>query len=106
MGLASYLVWEAGTPLSALAFKLYAAQLVFNLAWQPLFFNLQNLEVAQIDNLGKLADAAEDCLLQSTCACRQVLHLAVCMVRSLMIALTSFAECLDRPDHACPHFTG
>ncbi len=52
MGLASYLVWEAGTPLSALAFKFYGAQLIFNLAWQPLFFNLHNMEIAQIDNLG------------------------------------------------------
>ena len=34
MGLACYLIWEAGTPLSALAFKLYGAQLIFNLAWQ------------------------------------------------------------------------
>ena len=54
MGLASYLIWEAGTPLSALAFKLYGAQLIFNLAWQPLFFNLHNMEIAQIDNLGEL----------------------------------------------------
>ncbi|KAK9841602.1 hypothetical protein WJX74_008548 [Apatococcus lobatus] len=51
MGVASYLVWEAGTPLSAMAFKLYGAQLIFNLAWQPLFFNMHNMEVAQIDNL-------------------------------------------------------
>ena len=58
MGLASYLVWEAGTPLSAMAFKLYGAQLIFNLAWQPLFFNMHNMEVAQIDNLGKLAHVA------------------------------------------------
>ncbi|KAK9867795.1 hypothetical protein WJX84_010178 [Apatococcus fuscideae] len=51
MGVASYLVWEAGTPLSALAFKLYGAQLIFNLAWQPLFFNLNNMGLAQVDNL-------------------------------------------------------
>lgn len=53
MGIASYIIWEAGTPLSALAFKLYGAQLIFNLAWQPLFFNLHNMEIAQIDNLGE-----------------------------------------------------
>ena len=34
MGVASYFVWRAGIPFSATAFKLYAAQLIFNLAWQ------------------------------------------------------------------------
>ena len=56
MGVASYLVWKAGVPLTATAFKLYAAQLVFNLAWQPLFFAINNMTLAQIDNLGERPD--------------------------------------------------
>ena len=53
MGVASYLVWQAGTPLSATAFKLYGTQLIFNLAWQPLFFAVHNMPISQIDNLGE-----------------------------------------------------
>lgn len=62
MGVASYLVWKAGTPLSATAFKLYGTQLIFNLAWQPLFFVANNMKIAQIDNLAALGFATATAL--------------------------------------------
>ncbi|KAK9841130.1 hypothetical protein WJX74_000434 [Apatococcus lobatus] len=62
MGVASYLVWRAGTPLSATAFKLYGTQLIFNLAWQPLFFAVNNMTISQIDNLAALGFATATAL--------------------------------------------
>lgn len=52
MGVASYLVWKAGTPLSATAFKLYGTQLIFNLAWYALMLGGQTADAPDRGLLG------------------------------------------------------
>ncbi|KAL4431592.1 hypothetical protein ABPG77_001434 [Micractinium sp. CCAP 211/92] len=47
MGVASHRVWAAGG--GPLPLGLYAAQLVLNLAWTPLFFKAHNLKAATVD---------------------------------------------------------
>jgi len=50
MGLAAWLVWrKAGFRRGALPIGLFAAQLVLNAAWTPLFFGLQNPGAAFAD---------------------------------------------------------
>lgn len=47
MGFASWRVWRAGG--GPLPLSLYAAQLVLNFLWSPLFFKVHNLKAATID---------------------------------------------------------
>lgn len=47
MGVAAWRVWRAGG--GPLPLGLYAAQLVFNFAWSPLFFKAHNLKAATAD---------------------------------------------------------
>lgn len=47
MGYAAHRVYQRGA--GALPLGLYVAQLVLNLAWQPLFFNAKNFKWAKID---------------------------------------------------------
>eukprot|EP00884_Botryococcus_braunii_P009357 jgi/Botrbrau1/18422/Bobra.0072s0014.1 len=56
IGFASYVVYVEGAVRQACAgpLALYALQLLLNIAWQPLFFNVRNWRLAQVDNLGTL----------------------------------------------------
>jgi translocator protein len=55
MGFASYVVYveAGGFRQYAGPLALYAAQLLLNVAWQPLFFNVRNWRLAQLDNIGR-----------------------------------------------------
>jgi tryptophan-rich sensory protein len=57
MGAASYLVGK-DIGWTARPMQVYAAQLLLNLAWQPLFFLIKAPAVAQADNLALLGAAA------------------------------------------------
>ena len=46
LGVALYLVWRADHPGRRLALGLFVAQMVFNVAWTPVFFRAQNLALA------------------------------------------------------------
>ena len=46
LGVALYLVWRADHPGRRLALGLFVAQMVFNVAWTPVFFGAQNLALA------------------------------------------------------------
>ena len=46
LGVALYLVWRADHPGRWLALGLFVAQMVFNVAWTPVFFRAQNLALA------------------------------------------------------------
>ena len=46
LGVALYLVWRADHPGRHLALGLFGAQMVFNVAWTPVFFRAQNLALA------------------------------------------------------------
>lgn len=55
MGVAAWRVWHAAPPAAeggALPLGLYAAQLLLNLAWQPLFFIKKDLRAASVDITG------------------------------------------------------
>lgn len=54
IGFASYVVYvEAmGVKRYAGPLTLYALQLMLNIAWQPLFFEVRNWRLAQLDNIG------------------------------------------------------
>lgn len=52
MGYASYLVWlQGGFAKQQVPLAIYAAQLVLNFAWTPLFFSLHRLDLASADIL-------------------------------------------------------
>lgn len=54
IGFASYIVYVEGMVAKRYAgpLTLYALQLALNVAWQPLFFEVRNWRLAQLDNIG------------------------------------------------------
>ncbi|KAF5843750.1 hypothetical protein DUNSADRAFT_8266 [Dunaliella salina] len=67
-GVASWLVWKNKDGERRLPLTLYGVQLLLNLAWQPLFFNLKRPDVALVDSTAMLgmAAAATATMAQST----------------------------------------
>ena len=54
MGTAAWMVWtHGGFEMQKLPLTLYGIQLLFNLAWNPLFFLFHNLDLAFWDALGE-----------------------------------------------------
>ncbi len=66
MGVASHRVWAAGG--GPLPLGLYAAQLVLNLAWTPLFFKAHNLKAATVDITGGTLGAVTVRFVAPVCA--------------------------------------
>jgi tryptophan-rich sensory protein len=53
MGISSWMVWtHGGFARQKLPLTLYGLQLLFNFAWQPIFFIFHNLDLALWDALG------------------------------------------------------
>lgn len=88
MGGASYLVGkEVGWTSRPMA--VYAAQLLLNLAWQPIFFLLKKPGVAQVENAGGVSGSA--------CVCVVCMCVCVCANWCLFVCLS---VCHLSPKHS------
>ena len=71
------------------ALTLYAAQLVLNFAWTPLFFNAHRLDLALVDSTALLATS-----VATTCAFSKISKPAAALFAPL-VAWTAFATALN-----------
>jgi tryptophan-rich sensory protein len=94
IGFASFVVYVEGGSFSRNAgpLTLYAAQLLLNVIWQPLFFNARNLQLAQLDNLGNTISSA---ISSETC---------LQMLTFLLFVVTTGGTSVDRRQSPCAKY--
>lgn len=91
---ASWIVWKDKGADRKLPLGLYAAQLVFNLAWQPLFFKLHRPDIALADSAVMLGLAAAAGVTMTQAVGDHRSKVAVASLMTPYVAWVAFATVL------------